>query len=62
MQAELVPKITIVVSLYEAALIKKLREFQFGMFTVHKDNNEPRRVVMGGSEMLNMRDGKDLAR
>ena len=53
-------KILVLVSLLEAALIKKLREYDFGEFKVIKQDKEPRRVVIGGSEYLKEEDGMTL--
>jgi len=55
------PIIKIEVSLFEASLIKKLRTYEFGTFTVHKIKGEPRRIEIGGSEMLDELAGKSLA-
>ena len=54
-------RIKIEVSLYEAALIKRLRKFEFGSLTIHKIRGEPSRIEVGTSELLNDRDAKDLA-
>ena len=53
-------KILVLVSPLEAALIKKLREYDFGEFKVVKQDKEPRRVVIGGSEYLKEEDGMAL--
>ena len=53
--------IVIEVSLFEAALLKKLRKFHFGTMTIHKIKGEPRRVEIGTSEMLDDREGSSLA-
>ena len=53
-------RILVLVSLLEAALIKKLREYDFGEFKVIKQDKEPRRVVIGGSEYLKEEDGMTL--
>jgi hypothetical protein len=54
-------KILIEVSAFEAAMIAKLREYPFGQFTIHKTQDEPRRIVLGGSEMLRPEQGEKLA-
>lgn len=54
-------KIFIEVSAYEAAMIKKIRLYNFGNFQIIKMNGEPRRVIMGGSETLDGNEGLDLA-
>lgn len=54
-------KIKVEVTMFEAALIKKLRTYEFGTFTVHKIKGEPRRIEIGGSEMLDEMSGKSLA-
>lgn len=53
--------IVIEVTLFEAALLKKLRSFEFGTITIHKIKGEPRRVEVGTSEMLDDREGSSLA-
>lgn len=54
-------KITIEVSSLEAALIKRLRKFEFGTLTIHKIKGEPRRIEVGTSEMLSDKEGSTLA-
>lgn len=54
------PTIKIEVTLFEAALIKKLRSFEYGSITVHKTAGAPRRVEVGTSEMLDGLSGRDL--
>lgn len=54
-------KIFIEVSAYEAAMIKKIRLYNFGTFQVIKMNGDPRRVILGGSETLDENEGLDLA-
>jgi hypothetical protein len=53
-------RIIVEVSLYEASMLKKLRQDQFGQFTVHKVEGEPMRITIGGSEMLKEDDGLDM--
>lgn len=53
-------KITITVSIYEAAMIQKLREHAFGSFTIHKLDGEPRRITYGASEMIKEDDALKL--
>lgn len=53
--------VRIVVSSYEAALIKKLRMYEFGTFNVYKSGGEPRRCETLGSEILKESDGLALA-
>lgn len=48
------------ISIYEAVLIKKLRENDFGSWTVTKTEGQPRRIVKGGSEMIDPEEGKGL--
>ncbi len=48
------------VSLFEAALIKKLRRYDFGEFVVTKLRGEPRRIDIVGKEMLSEKDGETL--
>ena len=52
--------ITITVSLFEAAMIYKLRQYPFGQFTIHKADDEPRRVTFGASEMIKEEDALKL--
>ena len=54
-------KITIEVTLFEAAAIKKLREFEFGRLTIHKQANQPSRISTEQSEMLDFLEGRGLA-
>lgn len=54
-------KVTITVSLLEASMIRKLREYEFGQFTIYKNAGQPNRIVIGGSEMLNEQDGMEIA-
>lgn len=44
----------------EAALIKRLRRFEFGTWTVVKTDGQPRRIVEGGSTMLDKEEAVDL--
>jgi len=53
--------ITIEVSGKEADLIKKLRGYSFGKFTVHKANNLLVRVEIQDSQMIKEENGLDLA-
>ena len=53
-------KIYIEVSIWEAAVIKKLRRYSHGELTVHILGGKPQRVVWGGSELLREEDGLDL--
>ncbi len=54
------PLVNIVVSLLEAAMIKTIRNYEYGSFTVHKLSGEPRRIEILGSEILKPEDGKKL--
>jgi len=54
-------KILIEVSPLEAALLYKLRKYAYGKFTVYKIKDEPKRVEIGGSEILNEKDGLKLS-
>lgn len=54
------PMMLIEVSDYEAAMIKKLREHQFGQFTIYKNQGQPTRIVIGGSEILDPLSAKDM--
>jgi len=53
--------ITIQVSLLEAALIKKLREVEYGKFVVFKQKNRPWRVKTEDSNILNEKEGLELS-
>jgi len=53
--------IVIEVSGKEADLIKKLRKYSFGKFTVHKANNLLVRVEIQDSQMIKEEGGLDLA-
>jgi len=53
--------ILVKLSLAEAAMVKKLREYPFGQFTIHKTNGEPIRIVIGGSEIIDAKEGMALA-
>lgn len=52
--------ITIKVSLYEAAMLAKLRKYQYGVFHIHKFDGEPKRIVIEGSETINPANIGDL--
>lgn len=52
--------VNIKLSGYEAALIRKLREFEFGEFRVIKQRGEPRRCESIGSEILKESEGLAL--
>ena len=54
-------EIIIKVSLLEAAMILKLRKYNYGEFRIIKMNGNPTRIVLEGSEMLKASDGKALA-
>ena len=49
------------ISAKEASLIKILRKYSFGQFIVHKANNVLVRVVVNDSQIIDGRDGLDLA-
>ena len=53
-------KINVTVSLFEAALIKSIRQYEYGTFTIHKLNGEPRRIEILWSEVLNPDDSEGL--
>lgn len=50
----------VLLSAQEAAMIKVLRESDFGQWTVYKNNGEPTRIIKGGSEMLDAKVGEEL--
>ena len=55
-------EITIEVTLLEAALIKKLRQYNYGEFTIVKMGGNPTRIIrIEDSEILKENDGKSLA-
>jgi hypothetical protein len=54
-------KIMVSLSLAESAMIKKLRKFDYGKFTIYKQKGEPKRIEMLGSEMIEDADGLSLA-
>jgi len=54
-------EIIIKVSLLEAAMILKLRKYNYGEFKIIKMNGNPTRIVLEGSEMLKASDGMALA-
>lgn len=53
-------EILIRVTLFEAALLKRLRSFEYGSITVYKTAGAPRRVEVGTSEMLDQLSARDL--
>ena len=54
-------EIIIKVSLLEAAMILKLRKYNYGEFKIIKMNGNPTRIVLEGSEMLKASDGMVLS-
>ena len=54
-------EIIIKVSLLEAAMILKLRKYNYGEFKIIKMNGNPTRIVLEGSEMLKASDGMALS-
>ena len=54
-------EIIIKVSLLEAAMILKLRKYNYGEFRIIKMNGNPTRIVLEGSEMLKASDGMALS-
>jgi len=54
-------KIIIEVSLWEAAMILKLRKYDYGEFKIVKMNGNPTRIIFEGSEMLKADDGLILS-
>lgn len=52
--------ITIQVSMFEGAMIAKMRKYEYGTFKITKMNGEPRRIVTEGSEAINPNDITEL--
>jgi hypothetical protein len=50
----------VLISSYEAALLKRLRRFDYGTWTVVKTEGQPRRIVEGGSTMLEVGEADEL--
>lgn len=59
-EAKGVEKIMISVTRYEAAMILKLRQYDFGSFKVQRTNGNPVRVIVEASELLTPEDGDKL--
>ncbi len=54
-------KVRIEVTLFEAAAIQRLREFEYGRLIIHKQANQPTRISTEVSDMIDFRKGRDLA-
>jgi len=50
----------VLVSNWEAAMLKRLRKYDFGTWTVIKTDGQPRRIVEGGSSLLGGDEADDL--
>ena len=55
-----IKKVLVAVTTLEAAVIKKLREFDYGEMTIKKREGKPYQIVKGGTEILDERSGLDL--
>lgn len=55
-------KIKVEISAREGHMLKVLRKFSFGTFTVHKANNLIIRVESNESQMINELEGLDLSK
>ncbi len=53
--------IRVEISAKEADLIKKLRKYSFGKFTIHKANGILVRIVSNDSQMIDEKGGLELA-
>ena len=53
--------IEVLVSAREAHLLKVLRKYNFGKFTIHKMNGLVIRIEANESQLLNEKEGLDLA-
>lgn len=50
----------VLVSNWEAAMLKRLRKYDFGTWTVIKTDGQPRRIVEGGSSLLDGDEADEL--
>lgn len=48
------------ISNWEAALLMRLRRYAFGTWTIVKTDGQPRRIVEGGSAMLDSEEGREI--
>jgi len=55
-----IEKVLVVVSPLEAAVIIKLREFDYGEMTIKKREGKPYQIVKGGTELLSEKSGLNL--
>lgn len=53
--------VKMVLSALEADMIRKIRKYKFGEFTIIKQKGEPRRVILGGSQFLKESNGMKYA-
>jgi len=55
-----IKKVLVAVSTLEAAVLIKLREFDYGEMTIKKRQGKPYQIVKGGTEILEEKSGLDL--
>lgn len=59
--AENLSWVSVTVTTFEAALIRKLREVDFGVFIVHKALGQPRRIEITDSKNIEPSEGMKIA-
>ena len=55
-----IKNVLLIVTPLEAAVIAKLREFEYGEMTIKKRDGVPYQIVKGGSEILTRRMGMNI--
>ena len=55
-----IKKVLVSVTTLEAAVLIKLREFDYGEITIKKREGKPYQIVRGGTEILDEREGLNL--
>ena len=53
-------KVLVAVTTLEAAVLMKLREFDYGEMTIKKRQGKPYQIVKGGTEILDEKSGLNL--
>jgi len=53
-------KVLVTVTTLEAAVLLKLREFDYGEMTIKKREGKPYQIIKGGTEILDEKSGLDL--
>jgi len=53
-------KVLVAITTLEAAVIIKLREFEYGEMTIKKREGKPYQIVKGGTEILDANSGLEL--